>query len=144
MSSFGSGARGDHSHSFRLRRRQRRVAGAGENDRQRTDEVGVVGDQELCDHAAHGSADDMRLLDAEMIEQRRRILGHIVERVRGVRLLALHHGADDILDLRRTAEFLRKTRVAIVEANDAETFVRELLPESGRPARHLRAQAHDQ
>jgi hypothetical protein len=42
------------------------------------------GGDDLRDHAAHGSADDMRALDAERIEQADGVLRHVVQRIAGL------------------------------------------------------------
>ena len=64
------------------RHRRQRLARTGHDDAQRRQPFGVAAGQHLRDHAAHRRADDVGSFDAEVVEQRAGVLGHVDERVR--------------------------------------------------------------
>src|SRR5579862_2468497 len=84
----------------------------------------------------------MRALDAERVEQRRRIRRHVVERIGDVGLPAvaqrLAHGLQ-VGDLSRP--FLRQADIAVVEADIAQARLREALSVLLRPSLELGAEA---
>ena len=100
----------------------------------------VDGDQ-LGDEASHRGADDVRGADAEGVQQAHGIVGHVVEPVRRLRVAAercRHVGVAGVLHIRRQAG------VPVVEADDAESAIRQLRAKVVVPADHLSSQAHDQ
>ncbi len=126
----------------RLRRARRpRVAGRRHDRRQREHAFRMLDRKRLGDHPAERRADDVRGLDPERIEQPGRIAGHVGERVRAGRDLArerTRHRAG-----RSVGEDRRASRIAVVEADDAEALSGDQLAELVRPQDHLRAEAHD-
>ena len=60
----------------------RAAAGGGHDRGQRPHPLGLQQRHRLHDHAAHRDADDVRGLDAEVVEQAEGVAGQVVERVR--------------------------------------------------------------
>jgi len=79
----------------------------------------VRGDK-LPDRPTQRRAHDMRSIDPKRIEQSRRIVRHILQRIRNARLLPLDHLGHHLDDIGRSraVELLRQPHVAIVVAND--------------------------
>ncbi len=99
--------------------------------------------QRLADHAAHGSADNVCRVDAEVVEQSHRVVGHVGQQIGGFdeapRQQALHHlaiGRDRRVDVRR------EPHVAVVEADHLEAASDEPLDELQRPGHELSAESH--
>src|SRR5438105_4960037 len=98
--------------------------------------------ERLADHPAERSADHVRGLDPERVEEPGVVVGHVVERVaRRARVAAdrRHHVRRwATLDLRRQAD------VAIVEADHEVAALGEHAAEALVPVQHLGAEPHDQ
>jgi hypothetical protein len=84
----------------------------------------------------------VRSLDVERVEQPGRVIGHVVQRVAGARVVPRHQleriRHRPVLDLRREAD------VAVVEPHDVEAAAGEQLAEALVPAQHLNPEPHDQ
>ena len=103
----------------------------------------MVDDQGLGDHATHGHADHMRPLDAELGQQCRGIVRHVLYPVGGGgRRLAPEPGRDHGRQVRQSLEFGRQAAVAVVEADHEETVVAQAVHEALGPRRELAAQPH--
>ena len=107
---------------------------------------GIVGGDQLSDHAAHRSPNDVRLGDAENVEQAHGVGGHVAERIGGRRLGVRVESSDDARDVGRPGgvQMLAQTDVAVVEPDHTKSALNEAIDELVGPARHLRAKAHDQ
>jgi hypothetical protein len=110
---------------------------------QRQRALRVLGGDDLGDRAAERGADDVRLCDAEGVEQTDAVGGHVGEAVGGVDRFAGTQEAADRRDAGRV-EFARQAAVAVVEADDAEAARDERLAQFDRPAAELCAEPHDQ
>ena len=118
------------------------VAGVGHDRREAEHAVLVPGGHRLGDHPAHRDADDVRAVDAEVVEHADAVVGHVAEGVGRARLVA----QEELLDGRRAVvlEVGRAADVAVVVADDEVAAGGELLAERVGPAEHLRAEAHHQ
>ena len=98
----------------------------------------------LGDHPAHRRTEDVRPLDAEVIEQADSIGCHVRQGVRDWReLLALEAGRHDRHRVGGLAvEMGRQPTVAVVEADDVSTVCRQLLTEGRVPGGQLGGEAH--
>ena len=129
------------------RRRQHRLVVAGEDHSQRPGPLGKPGREDLGDHAAHRGSDDVCAVDAQMVQQRGGVVGHVLERVdRRAALADIRAGHSR--QQRRTGvaagHLGRQADVAVVVADDAQTLVDELLAETLAPQQQLRAESHDE
>ena len=100
----------------------------------------------LGDHPAHARADDVRLLDAQRIEQAGPVIGHIGQRI-GHFGLQPELGEERHLDQPRRLdpiELVAEADIAIVVADDAETAAGKRLDQFVGPQRQLCAEPHDQ
>lgn len=126
--------------------RQRRVAAARHDRREARDARRMADRDQLRDHATHRRADDVRACKVQRIHQAHRVVGHVVERVRGphrqpqpLRCQRHHQGC-----AAASRHARRQAAVAIVEAHDAETLARQCCAERVGPGDRLHAQPHDQ
>ncbi len=104
----------------------------------------MVERDELGDHSAHRRTGDMSALDAERVEQARRIARHLVQRVGNVGLATLANGIGDFAHVGNDPiPLLRQTDVPVVEANEAQARAREARAKLIRPGRHLAAETVD-
>ena len=71
----------DREQGPRRRRRQERLVVAGEDHRQRDGPRGVPRREDLRDHPAHRGADDVGAVDAQVVEHRGGVVGHVLQRV---------------------------------------------------------------
>ena len=106
-----------------------RIAGLTHHRCQADHAVGVLDCEHLCDHAAQRRANDVRLIDAEVIEQTNCVGRHIGKGVRQRRRWKIgeggHHCACDVGYL--AVKLGRQPAVAVVEANHKATRVGPLL-----------------
>ena len=105
-----------------------RAGGAGRDQRQRRDSMGMVERHQLGDRAAHGHANEMRLGDPEGIQDADHVVHEVVARVLGRSWFVAH----------------RPSGVPMVVADDEPPSRREALAELVLPPIHRRAGAHDQ
>ena len=113
---------------------------------QALDPLGIVGGDDLRDHAPHRGADDMRTIDFERVHEPDRVARHVGEAIARPHRqpqcgAGQHRGRLDRPDRRH---FRRQAGIAIVEANDAEAPARQALAEIVRPCGELHAEAHDE
>ena len=110
------------------------------------DPLGIVGGDDLRDHAAHRGADDMRAIDFERVHEPDRVARHVFKAVawphRQPQSGAGQHRRR--LDRPDRRQFRRQAGVAIVEANDAKAPARQALAEIVWPCGELHAEAHDE
>lgn len=106
----------------------------------------MVDRDELRDHPAHGGSDNVRPLDAERVEQGRRVGRHVVERIGRGRPRALLHRGHHRREVRGSErrEMGRPSDVPIVEPHGAEALGRKPLAERIGPEDQRRRKAHDQ
>jgi hypothetical protein len=111
------------------------IADRGHDRRHAGEAFRMLDRHRLHDHAAHRRADDVRLLDAEVVEQTDRIVAHVAQRVRHRRHIGagehrLHHRHRiDLLPVERG----RQAAVAIVEAHHVTTVRGDQLAEPAGP-----------
>ncbi|CFR73373.1 Uncharacterised protein [Mycobacterium tuberculosis] len=129
------------------RRWQKPVIVAGEDDRQGFRPLRESRGENLGDHAAHRRPDDVRVLDVEVIEQRRGVGGHVFQRV-GSLAGQTEPGPDQPrgqwLSRAVALGLGGQADIAVVVADDAQALRDEPRAEVGPPQQHLGAQAHDQ
>ncbi len=102
--------------------------------------VGVVDDQRLGDHAAHGDAHDVGLGDAELCEQAGGVVRHVLDRVGRRRRVPREEGHD----VGHPLPLGRQATVPVVEADDEVATVAQARDEALGPRDELRAEAHDE
>ena len=66
----------------------RMLLAGGARERQRAHPVGMAEGEDLGDHAAHRGAHDVGVVGAGVVEHGERVVGHLLERVGAVRLVA--------------------------------------------------------
>ena len=97
--------------------------------------------------AAAAGATEGEVIDAEVVEQRRGVVGHVLQRV-GRRAGHSEERAGHPRQQRRPGvvfgQLAGQPDVAVVEADHPQTLVDHLLAELRAPEDHLRTQAHDQ
>jgi hypothetical protein len=107
----------------------------------------VPGREDLRDHAAHRGADDVRRVDAQVVEQRGGVVGDVLQRVDG-RAAKAEVRADHPRRQRgagvSAGHLGGQAYVAVVVADDAQALIDELLAEVRAPQQQLRAETHDQ
>ena len=109
--------------------------------------VGVLDRQRLDDHPAHRRADDVRLVDAEVVEQADRVSGHVGQRVRHRRQLGAserrRHDRDRIDDATPSSLVDRPSRGcrngSRTDPRSAKRWQKSLVPGD-----HLSGEPHDQ
>ena len=124
------------------RQRRQRLVRTGHDQRQRRDPVGMAARQHLRDHAAHRRADDVRALDAEVVEQALHVVGHVDERVGHRAACGPSRGAHPRVYRAvgpLTVHLGRQPDVAVVEADDpiarARPAARRTRPATSAAAR---------
>ena len=105
------------------------------------EELRVVDDQGLGDHAAHGDADHVRLGDAQGGEERRGIVRHVLYAVgRGGEVRA----REQRRDVGQSLELRGQPAVAVVVQDHEEAALPKSVDEPLRPGRELGTQPHDE
>src|SRR5436309_843207 len=101
--------------------------------------------QLLRDRGTHGGADHVRAFDADGIEQADRVGRHVMQSVGRLDRLPDKRIFQELRQRRRLAIHLsRFADVAIVEADDVESALRQSRAKPLIPQDHLRAKAHDE
>ena len=121
------------------------AAGGGHDRGQGPHPLGPQQRHRLHDHAAHRDADDVRGLEAEVVQQAEGVVGHVVERVRRPGRAA---AADEGLHEHPPGDPARGPRgaagVAVVVADHEEPAVGQRLAELRAPPGHRAAEPHHQ
>ena len=130
----------------RARSRQSGVAARRHERNQALDPLGIVGGDDLRDHAPHRGADDMRAIDFERVHEPDRVARHVFEAIARPHRQPQSGAGQHRRRLERPdrRQFRRQAGVAIVEANDAEAPARQALAEIVWPCGELHAEAHDE
>src|SRR5690606_18717568 len=101
----------------------------------------VLDRHRLHDHAAHGDAEDVRPLDAEVVEQADGVGRHVGQQVGDLRGLPRAGGGDDGHDVDGRVEAGGLAHVTVVEPDDVEAAVRDRAAELVVPLDELAAEA---
>ncbi len=131
---------------FRGGWRQLGVARGGHDRHQRVQTFRMMNGERLADHAAHGSAADVRAVDIQRIEQADGVAGHVLQVVGRLHGLSGYTGSKQSCHVWRAVriELLRKADIPIIEADDKVPGINQTLAERRPPAGHLRAEPHHQ
>ena len=123
-----------------------RIAARGHDRGEARDALGGAGRHRLRDHASHRNADDVRLCDAERVEEARDVFRHVLQRVRRANLEAQQRASDRERDVGKPSavDLLRVAAIAIVEAHHVEAARRQALDERIGPEHERHAETHDQ
>ena len=126
--------------------RQHGVAARRHERNQALDPLGIVGGDNLRDHAPHRGADDMRAIDVERAHEPDGVARHVGEAIARPYRQPQSGPSQQRRRLERPdrRHFRRQAGVAIVKANDAEAPARQALAENVRPCGELHAEAHDE
>ena len=107
----------------------------------------MPGGENLGDHSAHRRSDDVGAFDAEVVEDRGSVVGHVLQGVhrgtgppqQGAQHRRIGRAADTL-----AVELAGQARVAVVVPDDTQPAIHQLLAETVAPHQQLRTQAHDQ
>ena len=107
----------------------------------------MIRSNQLTDHSAHRSADDMRLVNFKGIEHANGIPRHITQII-GRHLpfgeKTLGYQLPDRIGAAHAIKFIGKADIAIVKGDNAKAFVHETIHKVHRPVNQLCGIAHDQ
>ena len=110
----------------------RPIPGRRHDRRQRQHPLRMPDRQRLADHPALRGAHHVRRLDAQVIEQTRAVLRHVVERV--ARRARVPRGRRHHVRARPALDLRRAPHVAVVEPHDAEPARRRAARRAPRPS----------
>ena len=106
----------------------------------------MINGKRLCNHPAHGSTQNVRFGNLEVIQQPNSVGRHIAQRVWNCWHLGFEHCSfdDRVRVYCNTVKVRRESTVSIVKTNDMKTPIRKHLAKFLFPRHHLGSETHNQ